>query len=67
MIGSAMNDEEFKLWDSLINNLPKESLVKIVGSSLSGAQKVGEKFNKRGFNRVSPLDVAGFYQYTLCL
>jgi len=63
VIGSAMNNEEFKLWDSLKRNLPKTSLIKIVGSSLSGARTVEERFNKHDFNRVVSLDVAGFYEY----
>lgn len=63
VIGSAMNEEEFKLWECLEDSLPRASLVKIVGSSLSGARKVADKFSKHGFARVIALDVSGFHQY----
>jgi hypothetical protein len=63
VIGSAMNEEEFKLWDCLEENLPKVSSVKIVDSSLSRAWEVVDRFKKHGFGKLIPEDVAGFYEY----
>lgn len=63
VIGSAMNKEDTKLWDVVKRNLPKTSLIRIVSSCLSEAQTVKNKFKKRGFKRVVPVDVLGFHEY----
>ncbi len=57
-----MNEEEFKLWDSVNQCFAKNSVIKIVNSR-SGARTVKDKFMMRGFNRVLAVDVDGFYEY----
>ena len=63
VLGSALNDEEFKLWDGLDNHLSKNSQIRIVCANFAEAKKVEARLIQHQFKRIVPLDVAGFDEY----
>lgn len=62
VIGCAMNYEDEKLWQSL-NNLNRNTMIKIVSSDQNTAEVVADKFIKRNFKNTVPIEVSGFFEY----
>ncbi len=61
-IGCAVNDADERLWQHL-ENLKKDTAIRIVSGNRIDAESVANKFKQRSFTNTTPMDVNGFCEY----